>query len=47
MRDYFAAKAMPALIAEWGEPPYDMALLAKRAYSIADAMIEAKDKESL
>ena len=42
LRDYFAAKAMQALIAaESGELHYQHG--AKDAYCYADAMIEARD----
>lgn len=41
LRDYFAAKAM-AGVASTGE--YDCAMIARRAYRFADAMLAARDK---
>lgn len=43
LRDYFAAKAMAALIGDGG---YDSRNndLAKGAYSVADAMLRAREK---
>ena len=43
MRDYFAAKAMQAAY-EQGVHPYDMLDCAVRAYQMADAMLDARDK---
>lgn len=40
LRDYFAAKAMQALVA----PENGATLIACTAYSIADAMLEARKK---
>ncbi len=41
LRDYFAAKAMQALLPMWEEnPTYD---LCKRAYNTADAMMKARE----
>jgi len=44
LRDYFAAKAMQALIS--GERPLSpvLALYAAMAYDIADAMLKARDE---
>jgi hypothetical protein len=39
LRDYFAAKAMQGLIEEFG---WDISRLVKKAYEIADAMLEAR-----
>ena len=39
LRDYFAAKAMQALIEKYDESPLE---LSDEAYSFADAMIEAR-----
>ena len=47
LRDYFAAKAMQATIAAWiGKsiyPPTDLDV-AKNAYGVADAMLEAREE---
>jgi hypothetical protein len=40
LRDYFAAKAMEGLIANNSTDPFD---IAKAAYIVADAMLEARD----
>lgn len=43
LRDYFAAKAMQAIAVESiSESSGNIILLAKNAYHIADAMIEAR-----
>jgi hypothetical protein len=42
LRDYFAAKAMPALIAE--SPNADDDIIAQLAYGLADAMLIARNK---
>lgn len=41
VRDYFAAKAMPALIAKLGHPEAS----AERAYAHADAMLKAREAQ--
>ncbi len=47
LRDYFAAKAMQGLIAASGDAEgtvnYGDAAVAKCAYSMADAMLKARD----
>lgn len=40
LRDYFAAKAMAALIGRYNDEPYED--LAAGAYAAADAMLEAR-----
>jgi hypothetical protein len=46
LRDYFAAKAMEAFISGWIErniyPPNDL-VVAEHAYSLADAMLKARE----
>lgn len=48
MRDYFAAKAMQGLIADQFRPNFaleseiDLTLVARNAYLLADAMLEAR-----
>ncbi len=42
LRDYFAAKAMNALILEMAEWKYAPEALAKYAYAQADAMLKAR-----
>ena len=42
LRDYFAAKAMQGLIAAGRYEDY--ALMVKRAYEIADAMLSAREE---
>jgi hypothetical protein len=52
LRDYFAAKAMPATMAEfddgWKEHAYQQETFlqwaAERAYAMADAMLRAREK---
>jgi hypothetical protein len=52
LRDYFAAKAMPATMAEfddgWKEHAYQQETFlqwaAERAYAMADAMLKAREK---
>ena len=49
LRDYFAAKAMQGLVViagdhRYGEVVYDEPRLVKRAYSLADAMLEERKK---
>lgn len=51
MRDYFAAKAMAAIVRRWdghsfggGENSPQYKELAEDAYYIADAMLEARNK---
>ena len=44
IRDYFAAKAMEAMIASPHMPAaFDMRPVAKKAYIIADAMLKARE----
>ena len=44
LRDYFAAKAMEAMIASPHMPAaFDMRPVAKKAYIIADAMLKARE----
>jgi UDP-glucose 4-epimerase len=54
LRDYFAAAALPLAYAHWksyndkekeGEQPRE-SLVAEEAYTIADAMIEARKEEA-
>ena len=40
LRDYFAAKAMQALIEKYDESPVEISL---EAYEIADAMLKARE----
>ncbi|WP_294129634.1 hypothetical protein [Sphingomonas sp.] len=40
LRDYFAAKAMQPMLAEWRHRPLDE--FAELAYSMADAMLKAR-----
>jgi hypothetical protein len=52
LRDYFAAKAMPATMAEfedgWKQHAYEsetfLQWAAERAYAMADAMLKARQK---
>lgn len=39
LRDYFAAKALPQLVAEWSDYHEE---IASEAYKIADAMLRAR-----
>ena len=41
LRDYFAAKAMQAMVNEYD----DFNMMSKYAYQIADAMMEARESE--
>ena len=41
LRDYFAAKAMQALIRDWSDCRKDT---AERAYEMADAMMKEREK---
>jgi hypothetical protein len=45
LRDYFAAKAMQGILANTGVETIEslLALDAKRAYAMADAMLEARN----
>jgi hypothetical protein len=43
LRDYFAAKAMQAMFADYSV--YCASVLAKDSYKIADAMIKARETE--
>ena len=42
LRDYFAAKAMQALIEKYDESPVEISL---EAYEFADAMLKAREQE--
>lgn len=43
LRDYFAAKAMHAILSNWGSlAEYNQA--APRAYAMADAMLKAREQ---
>lgn len=42
LRDYFAAKAMQAMIANPDCPLCPLTIIPKAAYEIADAMMEAR-----
>jgi hypothetical protein len=42
LRDYFAAKVLPALLFDINSIAIDMNKTAKLAYSYADAMMEAR-----
>lgn len=44
LRDYFAAEAMQALIAHYGDEGHD-AKCASLAYGFADAMLEEREKQ--
>ena len=44
LRDYFAAKAMQALIARETKLNPDLMMYAGAAYDVADAMLEAREK---
>ena len=44
LRDYFAAKAMQALLSRETKLNPDLAVYAGAAYDVADAMLEARDK---
>jgi len=49
LRDYFAAKAMEALISQWmrlGQgmlPKHDYSEIAKESYEMSDAMLKARE----
>lgn len=44
LRDYFAAQALPVILKSWGASRNDIAeIVATHAYSIADAMIAARE----
>lgn len=45
LRDYFAAKAMPALLAEDGTDACNFRTRAREAYEMADAMIAERGAE--
>jgi hypothetical protein len=45
LRDYFAAKAMQGLIVVYSDDKSIVDAYAKRAYEIADAMLEAREQE--
>ena len=45
LRDYFAAKAMQGLIGKQLIIGYDEAVIAKDAYKMADAMMEARKND--
>lgn len=42
LRDYFAAKALVTLTAEWSDEPEQ---IAQRAYEIADQMLAARQQK--
>jgi hypothetical protein len=44
LKDYFAAKAMQALITRWGSTGFNTNEMAKSAYEMADAMMKAREK---
>ncbi len=44
LRDYFAAKALAAMIYQ-GAISYDATFLAKGSYAIADAMLQERKKD--
>lgn len=46
LRDYFAAKAMQGFIGKLLIIGYDEAVIAKDAYKMADAMMEARNNET-
>jgi hypothetical protein len=39
LRDYFAAKALPAFLTDWNVPVHEA---AERAYQVADLMLEER-----
>lgn len=43
LRDYFAAAALNGLISSWPHPP--CGLVSERAYMIADAMLNERNKD--
>jgi hypothetical protein len=43
LRDYFAAKAMQSIII-YEEGDFDLELLARESYRMADAMMKAREK---
>ena len=43
LRDYFAAAALQGMLAELGRNAHSNKVLAKFAYDIADAMMEARE----
>ena len=47
LRDYFAAKMMPSMLAHEAVPyePYNYANAAIRAYKMADAMLKARESQ--
>ena len=45
LRDYFAAKAMPVLLEKSDEWPMTFGDVANQAYSIADAMLAAREPQ--
>jgi hypothetical protein len=44
LRDYFAAKAMQAFIGNANLNVFDVAAVARAAYKMADAMLEAREE---
>jgi len=47
LRDYFAAKAMQATVQAWilkSQYPMTDLMVAENAYSVADAMLEAREQ---
>ena len=45
LRDYFAAKALPWCLEEFGGNPDDVTQYAAAAYQIADAMLRERERE--
>jgi hypothetical protein len=48
LRDYFAAKALPSVIIDWSstgglEDPEIVEVIARDCYSMADAMMKARE----
>jgi inner membrane protein involved in colicin E2 resistance len=44
LRDYFAAKAMQTLLSKSKTEYFDLPLVSKRAYQIANNMLEEREK---
>ena len=44
LRDYFAAEALPGLIALYGQYPDYERIVSTEAYGIADAMLEKREE---
>lgn len=45
LRDYFAAKALPAILA-LSDGKYSLDWVSRHAYRVADAMLEAKENSN-